>query len=258
MANIGKLQQVIMNLLTNAKDATQYLVNGGMVKIETSDDGKTLLVRVSDNGTGISEFDFPRIFDPFYTTKEPGKGTGLGLSISSSILTEFGGTLTVESEVGIGTSFDIRLPLVVGLAAVEQRKTESAEVKLKGTALIVDDEPGIVDLLKSFLVDMGLEVSSAEDGQVALDILKNERFDFVITDVKMKRLSGDQVLVQARKLRHLENTHFVVITGGILTDYTKEQRDVIRELAHGFLRKPFDADDVAKVLQKLQKEGCYQ
>jgi PAS domain S-box-containing protein len=107
--NPGKFQQVIMNLLSNAKDACEAVNKGGIISIDTSDEGAFTVLKISDNGSGISQEHLSKIFDPFFTTKAPGKGTGLGLPISSEIIKTFGGTFTVDSEVGFGTTFTIRL-----------------------------------------------------------------------------------------------------------------------------------------------------
>lgn len=109
-ANIGKLQQVLINMLTNAKDAILEIHKHGIIKITTANIKKTIVISISDDGAGVDEKLKDKIFDTFYTTKPPGKGTGLGLSISHSIITSFGGAISVESKKNIGTTFTITLP----------------------------------------------------------------------------------------------------------------------------------------------------
>lgn len=109
LANSQKLQQVFLNLIMNALHALPEL--GGRIEVTTRLEGDNVCVTVADNGHGIPEAIMARIFDPFFTTKAPGKGTGLGLAISSEIVTGSGGTIEVESEVGIGTTFTVRLPV---------------------------------------------------------------------------------------------------------------------------------------------------
>lgn len=118
-ANSGKFQQVIMNLLTNARDALSELPTGGTITIESAIVAENVVIYISDNGKGIAKKDLPQIFDPFYTTKAPGKETGLGLSISHAIIDSFGGKMTVESELGVGTRFILTL----SLARQEAQKT---------------------------------------------------------------------------------------------------------------------------------------
>jgi len=107
--NPGKLQQVVTNLLSNAKDACHGLTDGG-ISIETSQEQNHVFLKIRDNGSGMSPELTQKIFDPFFTTKPQGKGTGLGLSISYSIIKEAGGTIDVESAPGAGSTFTIKLP----------------------------------------------------------------------------------------------------------------------------------------------------
>jgi signal transduction histidine kinase len=105
----GQLQQAIIALATNAIDA---MPNGGVLQIVTRANGRSVLVEVSDTGAGITAENVPRIFEPFFTTKEVGEGTGLGLAVCYGILTEHGGSLDVQSTVGVGTTFTITLPAI--------------------------------------------------------------------------------------------------------------------------------------------------
>lgn len=106
-ANYHQMVQVMVNLILNAKDA---LPEGGEITISTLSSGENILVKISDTGIGIKEEDLPKIFDPFYTTKDPGKGTGLGLAITHRIIESFGGKINVKSQLGKGTTFTIILP----------------------------------------------------------------------------------------------------------------------------------------------------
>lgn len=106
--NLGKLQQVFLNLFLNARDA---MVGGGRLRVRTGTSGARLQVWIEDSGSGISQENIRRIYDPFFTTKERGKGTGLGLSVSYGIIQEHGGSISVDSEPGLGTSFRLEFPL---------------------------------------------------------------------------------------------------------------------------------------------------
>ncbi len=112
-ANFGKLQQVLMNLLTNARDAMESVATKGLVRVQTLEQDGQIVIRCCDSGVGIEQDNLAKIFDPFFTTKEPGKGTGLGLSISHSIISSFGGKILVSSEVGVGACFEIYLPKAI-------------------------------------------------------------------------------------------------------------------------------------------------
>src|SRR5262245_34754147 len=109
LGNAGKLQQVFLNLFVNARDA---MPEGGGLRVITDTVNSKIEILVQDTGTGISREHIKKIYDPFFTTKAPGKGTGLGLSVSYGIVQEHGGTISVESRPGTGTSFRLELPLV--------------------------------------------------------------------------------------------------------------------------------------------------
>jgi signal transduction histidine kinase len=107
----GKLQQIITNLLTNARDAILENSDEGVIKVKVSTDHANVIIKVQDDGPGIAEGKLERIFDAFFTTKKTGKGTGLGLSIVDSLVTDMGGAIDVESKVGVGTTFTMTFPL---------------------------------------------------------------------------------------------------------------------------------------------------
>lgn len=249
VANTGKIQQVVMNLIANAHDATEGINGGGVLKIETFNTKDRLIMRFSDNGAGIEKEHLPHIFDPFYTTKEPNKGTGLGLSICYKILEEFKGYIGVDTDVSVGTCFEISLPISIDRSIEENfPKGPGNLIHLYGKVLIIDDEPDILNMLEDFLKNIGLTVTTVDNGDVALDKLKHNTFDYIITDLKLPGRSGDQILTEAQKLPHLKNAFFIVITGAIITEYSQEQRNVIRDLADGYLRKPFDKDEIINLL----------
>jgi signal transduction histidine kinase len=137
--NQGKLQQIIMNFLSNAKDAME--VNGsGTISVSTQNEKNNIVLKFTDDGSGISEDHLEKIFDTFFTTKEVGKGTGMGLSISISLINEMQGKIFVDSKIGVGTTFKIEFPNINH----EKKEVESVDRKfvknkLKGEVLIVDD-----------------------------------------------------------------------------------------------------------------------
>jgi len=242
--NFGKVHQVIMNLFSNARDALAG--KGGIIRIETENKDDNILLKFSDNGIGIKKEDQNRIFDTFFTTKEVGQGTGLGLGIVYSILKSMNGNIEVDSEYGMGTSFTITLP-VIDMAELGMVKTEKTVVKkLQGRALVVEDEDFIRSIICHYLKDFGLEVDEASDGKTALEIIMKHEFDFIITDLKMSNMSGEGLIQEVRKLGRKDK--IIVVTGGILIDYTKQQRDALRELSDGLLMKPFKKDDLYAAL----------
>ena len=251
LGNIGKLQQVVMNLISNARDS----FNGeqGSIDIETSNisdssnNEKRILLKITDSGSGISKENVEKIFNAFFTTKDPGKGTGLGLSISHSIVTSLGGEIQVDSELGRGTTFSL------SFKSIDKEKTLDTSIKSKekvvefkmidGKALIVDDEQEIREILKNYLESFGLEVTLAQDGDIALENLKKQRFDFLITDLKMPSMGGEELLKKTKELG-ITNTKLIIITGGIITEYTKKQRAMLKNIADSYIKKPFSKEDI--------------
>jgi len=242
----GRLQQVILNLFSNAKDA--LIPKGGIIRIETKNEGDKIIINFTDNGTGIQKQDINRIFDAFFTTKEVGKGTGLGLGIVHSILKNMDGDITVDSKPGVGTCFTITLLTVQKNVSHIIEDEKSITKKLHGRALVVEDEIHIRTVLCNYLKGFGLEVDEASDGKAALEIIKENIYSYIITDLKMPNISGDILIKEVRNLGRKDR--IIVITGDILTDYTIEQRNVVTKLSDGFLMKPFRKDDLYAALIK--------
>ncbi|HAZ11423.1 MAG: hypothetical protein A2X86_10595 [Bdellovibrionales bacterium GWA2_49_15] len=228
-ANVGKLQQVFMNLLSNAKDAIKQVKDSGVILIVSASTDEQVTIKISDNGVGMEAGELEQIFSPFYTTKAPGKGTGLGLSISHSFITSLGGQIFVESQKNVGSTFTLSFP---AMAKIEKL--------VSGKVLVVDDEKDVRVILAAYLSDFGLQVDEALDGAEALSKLQHTPYDYVISDIIMPRLSGDQLLEEAMKLPHLSKTRFIIITGGIVSEFSPLQKKRIATLSHCFLAKPFD------------------
>lgn len=253
--NTGKLQQVLMNLLTNAKDALETKSEGNkFIGIETKMQGSNFVLTLWDTGCGIPQSTLDRIFDAFYTTKPPGKGTGLGLAITHSIIHSMNGRVEASSKVDEGTQFTLTFPVVFGDEETQNDPSQLAiaQPRLSGVAFVIDDEAEIRAILTEHLRSAGLSVETAEDGLAAFQELRRKHYDFIITDLKMPGLDGMALLVEARKLGHLKDTAIIVMTGGIVTEYTPEQRQHIRQLADGYLRKPFTKNELIKMLSQLR------
>lgn len=250
--NAGKFQQVILNLLENSKDACESVVGGGVIQFETSNEENAVVIKISDNGAGIAQAHLKKIFDPFFTTKGPGKGTGLGLSISHSIIQAFNGSLEVESEVGQGTTFTLKLPTCGEILAAGTTVSPMSQRGFSGSALIADDESEILEILSELVSSLGISVSTASDGDEALEALQNRNFDYVITDMRMPRMSGDLMIKEARKLPHLAKTRFIVVTGDIDIDNIKSDLDTKTAIADAVIQKPFDKKALANMFAQFQ------
>ncbi|MEI8347484.1 MAG: hybrid sensor histidine kinase/response regulator, partial [Pseudomonadota bacterium] len=246
--NIGRTQQVLMNLFSNARDSMKG--RPGKIIIETANSDGNLILRVIDSGMGIKPENVKRIFDPFFTTKDVGKGTGLGLGIVLSIIQSMKGKIELESEVGIGTCFNVTFPNVNENENIKKIEPLTGFVP-KGTVLVVDDEEDLRDILSNNLKKIGVEVTTAKDGKEALELCHKFQFDYIISDIKMPQMDG---LTFLRLARPIQKAKFLVITGGVVTDYTKEERDELRTLVNGYVKKPFSKDEIFQALAQSKSD----
>jgi PAS domain S-box-containing protein len=241
-ANVGKLQQVFINLLINATQAIQG--NDPVenkIHIRTGEQNGSLFAEFTDTGRGIPENILPNIFEPFFTTKPLGVGTGLGLSICEKIVRFYKGTIEVQSRVGKGTTFTVSLPLENGfMAAVMDSPRYVAPERAR--VLIVDDEPGNLDVLNRVLKKKN-DVLAALTGLDALAILEREsgKVDVIVSDLNMPDMNGINLYkIVAQKFPGLEK-RFIFITGGI---FTAESRDFFKMVRNPCLEKPFKFDEL--------------
>ncbi len=213
-ADPGQLEQVLINLAVNARDAMPC---GGRLTISTNEiildendvraqeviPGRYARIRIADTGTGIPKDIQARVFEPFFTTKAVGKGTGLGLATAYGILRQAGGSIQVESEPGSGTAFTILLPTVLEERAADRRDlTQPIAPRGSETILVVEDEPALSRLVQFVLESQGYKVISASNGTEALAaaISQSARIDLLLTDVVMPGMSGREVAEAFRKL----------------------------------------------------------
>jgi CheY-like chemotaxis protein len=204
-ADQSQIEQVIMNLAVNARDA---MPAGGKLKIETTNAeldqtyvwdhpgskvGHYVLLTVTDTGTGMDAATLTHIFEPFFTTKELGKGTGLGLATVYGIVKQSNGYISLDTELGKGTSFQVYLPRYSGPPALDELKPESVN-NLRGTEtiLLVEDSEPLRKLAKTYLESSGFHVFSAENGEDALEVTRSfgGTFDLLLTDVVMPGMNG--------------------------------------------------------------------
>ena len=245
----GQFEQVVVNLVVNARDS---MPNGGMLTVATAavdldeafarqhlevSPGPHVCLTVQDTGCGMDEPTRSRAFDPFFTTKEQGKGTGLGLSTVYGIVRQSGGSVWLESEVGVGTTVRVYLPrLSERPVAAPSPAVESAAPTLGGTVLVVEDEPLVRDLVARTLRRAGFTVLLAEHGEAGLQLGQSfdGPIDLLLTDVIMPRMSGPALATQLLTLR--PELRVLLVSG-----YASEALDLRGALAAGteFLQKPF-------------------
>ena len=257
----GQIEQVIMNLAVNARDA---MVRGGKLTIETrtvslDEDyakkhvgvvpGKHVLLAMTDTGAGMDETTRKRIFEPFFTTKEKDKGTGLGLSTVYGIVKQSKGSIWVYSEPGQGTTFKVYLPCTTTGAATRKEMERGEETEGSGEmVLVVEDEPALRKLCSALLKKLNYRVKSAADGGEALLLVegKKVRPDLVITDVVMPQMSGKVLVDRLRKTL----PHIKVLYMSGYTDDTIVHHGIL-DAGTPFIQKPFNVHDLSKRIREL-------
>ena len=267
LADLTHMQQMIMNLVTNAYHAMRE--KGGVLsirlfpvamdseKVEAQglvlEPGKYLQLDVGDTGEGMDKRVMERIFEPYFTTKEMGKGTGMGLAIVHGIVINHGGDITVASESGKGTVFHVYLPLreKSSVKEVEERQ-EYALPEGKESLLIVDDEEHLLEMEKQMLTGLGYKVTAMNDSEEALKrfIVTPDAFDLVITDMTMPHMNGVELV---RKLFAVKPELPVILCTGYseLINEQKAKMLGIRE----YMMKPIALEKMARVVRKALDEG---
>jgi PAS domain S-box-containing protein len=257
VANPTQIHQVIMNLCSNAAYAMKE--KGGILDIrlaekELDDDaeldfkelkrGRYLRLSVTDTGCGIPKEIINRIFDPFFTTKERGEGTGMGLAVVHGIVNDIGGAITVYSEPGKGTSFNILLPLYEG-QTTETRALNTPMKAGTGKILFVDDEEGVIASGRGILEQLGYTITSTTSPIMALELFMSNphAFDLVLTDMTMPKMTGLELSEQLWKIR--PGIPIVLCTGFSQGISPERIRDVgIREM----VMKPMVASELSEAV----------
>jgi two-component system cell cycle sensor histidine kinase/response regulator CckA len=261
-ADPGQLEQVIINLAVNARDAMASK-GGGTLTIQTyavradqvAELGSEILpvadytaLSVSDTGSGIPPNVLGKVFEPFFTTKEVGKGTGLGLSTVYGIVKQSGGFIFADSKVDEGTRFIIYLPVhALAEPAKKARRDKDGDNELwgSGTVLLVEDEPMVRTVAERALTRHGYSVVTANNGFEALDILnRGDEFALLISDVVMPEMDGPTMVKEARQSRPDLPVLF-------MSGYAEEQlRKSIDLDKVAFLPKPFSVQELAEAARK--------
>jgi PAS domain S-box-containing protein len=251
-ANESRLGQVLLNLIINAAQAIPGgAVGRNFVRIVTRaypDKGR-VLIEVSDSGSGIEPEVQKRMFDAFFSTKPVGVGTGLGLSISEGIVRSLGGEITFDSEVGIGSTFRVWLPIS---RTIPQRPTlEQADPGDKrASVLIVDDDRGVAEALARVLAERH-RVTVCTRGAQALERLRTESFDLILCDVMMPEMTGMQLYEELHR-RHPELLPRVVfMTGGA---FTQTARQFLAGIPNTQLEKPIAMQTLRALIGRLTPE----
>ena len=261
-ADASQIEQVIMNLGINARDA---MPGGGKLIIETQNmvldeeycrthlgavPGHYVMLSISDNGTGMDKETLAHIFEPFYTTKDPGKGTGLGLAIVYGIVKDHRGYIACYSELGKGTIFRIYFPVVIERDRLGGSKLqENAEIRGgTETILLVDDDNSISELAEEILQRFGYTVIAASDGEEALEIYreKQEFISLVILDLIMPGMGGHKCL---EEILRLDPSQKVIIASGY--SFAAQTNEALKSGASGYLKKPYEIGPMLKMVRQV-------
>lgn len=252
VGNLWNFHQIMLNLFQNSMTAMKP--DGGELLISTENTSSELKIKVQDSGVGIKKENLSKVFDAFYTTNPPGEGTGLGLSITQSMVNKMDGMIEVESTEGEGTTFSITIPYIV--EKTEKRKNTknlTQDYESTGDILLVDDEENIRKSLSSLLGDMGFTVDEAANGEEALECLQSADYDYVITDILMPRMRGDELIKQAKNKLTLDKTKFLLITGKFDSDHLTDDDKEVLKIADSFITKPFRKTEVQNALLSLKR-----
>ncbi len=253
LADSVQLEQVFLNLATNARDA---MPSGGSLVIETSVEkldaehalayglraaGNYAVIAMTDTGEGFDEKTRTRIFEPFFTTKEAGKGTGLGLSIAYGIINQHGGHILVDSEPGKGTSFRIYLPLIGSKPDIAGRDRKVAPAGGTETIIVAEDDPAVRALTRQTLEEAGYTVLEAANGEEAVARFAEmpHQVHLLVLDVVMPKKNGKEAYDEVRKVRKGVKALFISgYTGDII------HKKGVLDAGLDFMAKPVSADQL--------------
>ncbi len=258
-ADRGQIEQILTNLCVNARDA---MPDGGTITIKTVNvridesycqsrawisPGRYVLLSVNDNGCGMDDKTLSQIFEPFFTTKEVGKGTGLGLATAYGLIMQHHGQVDVDSEVGIGSTFKVYLPLVERDAEVMPDKTECAVKGGTETILFAEDDDMVLALCKTTLEDAGYTVLPAKDGEEAMHVFDDHHnvLDLVLLDVVMPKLGGRAVY---GKIREKCPDMPVIFSSGYSMDSEIHNNFILKE-GLTLIQKPYKSADLLSLVR---------
>lgn len=269
----GQLQQVLMNLIGNARQALVQENKSGTIRVRTAHQGPRVQLEVTDDGPGIPRAILARIFDPFFTTKPAGIGTGLGLAIVLSVIREHGGQVQVNSPAGGGATFTVELPAAESaleahphpgaqekrLAAVPasalatfeplpQMRAARHAAHRGAKVLVLEDEPTVARLVADVLEDEGMRVDVLFDGREALDRAASKAYDLVICDMKMPGMDGQRFYQTLAEARNPLGERFLFITGDVLAAHT---RLFLESHRLPYVAKPFRVEELTEKVFSL-------
>jgi PAS domain S-box-containing protein len=248
MGDPTSLSQALMNLCTNARDA---MPDGGKLIIKGKQEGKRIIVTVSDTGQGMDRAAVQKCFDPFFTTKPIGKGTGLGLSTSYGIIKSHEGLISVDSRLNRGTTFKIHFPAA---SAKEQSQQDGTPTIVRGKGqrvLVVDDEPEILNAMEGLLEYLGYGSEFASSGKEGLEKYMQSNPDAVLMDINMPEMDGVACIEEILNYDPAAN---ISIISGYEEEGINGLSKEVRELIKDYRAKPLGLSDLSELLAGMLKE----
>jgi len=255
----GQIQQAILNLLINARDA---MPDGGSIIITTERidvdtkltnaigeqrSGEFVAVSVRDEGTGMERATQQRIFEPFFTTKDQGKGTGLGLSVVYGVVNSHNGFITVQSEPRKGSEFTLCFPLLGEGSGLHRMRRKRPLARGKETVLVIDDEVDVGEVIGGMLENLGYDVAVVQSGLEALSAYeKGDRYDVIILDMNMPEMGGKETFY---RIKNMDPDVCVIVSTGYSN--TSIDGTPFKEAIDGFLQKPYQLEELSKTMREV-------
>lgn len=250
VANVGQLQQVLLNIIINAEQAMAANSKQKQLTITTEQIADNIRVSISDNGPGIPAEIIDKLFDPFFTTKDNSSGMGLGLNISNSIITEHGGAIRIESEPSSGSTFIIELPIVAETGERKPSNPTDSEQEIPGgaTILVVDDEPHICRALDRLLTEKGHQVETTSSPLKALEMLDKTKYDLILLDLRMPDMSGIEFYDRIKAISPRLQQKVICVTGDVVST---QNEAFLHETGIPCVAKPFGVNELMKQIKHV-------
>ncbi len=252
-ADSDQLNQVVSNIIVNAQQAMAEVSGERVLTIKAAHDAANgeVVLTLADTGPGIPEEILSRIFEPFFTTKDIGEGTGIGLAVSHRIVEAHDGRIRVDSTLGAGTVFTVALPASTTATEAPAERELEGIVGPAASILVIDDEPEVAQMLGDILAPQGHQVVTAESGEKALNLIEGQRFDVILSDVRMPELDGPSLYaaLERRDANLLRRTAF--ISGDTLSP---SARIFLQRVQRPFIEKPFTLEEVRALVGQILTE----
>lgn len=251
-ANSAKIHQVFFNIITNARNSFFDDQSSKIISIITEKQLNKIVITISDNGKGIKDDELQSISTSFYIDKKNKDHLGIGLAVSHKIIQDLNGSIEVDSGPDRGTTVVITFPLKnITSTNITNYEKKDYFSGINRKILVVDDEIDMLKILKRYLAKLGFEVDTAKDGNQGLDYLRKNQYQYLISDLKMPNMTGEELIRYGKELNLLDDTIVLIITGGIWEGLDDNQVNSLRTMIDGQIQKPFTKDEILNILRKF-------